>query len=208
MADDRVWVAISDTGIGIDESQRDNVFQRFVQVDGSSSREFSGTGLGLSLVKGLVELHGGEIHLQSALGKGSKFFFDLPLRPVPESQARDLPAVARIGQAFADLEAFSEPEANDAGHAPDDPAARTILVVDDTTEMRLLLGQMLGDDYRVLYGRDGREGLDVARREHPDLILSDVMMPHVDGQEFCRRIKENPDTAHIPFVMLTAIRRA
>jgi signal transduction histidine kinase len=205
MADDRAWVAITDTGIGIDESQRERIFERFVQVDGSSSREFSGTGLGLSLVKGLVELHGGEIHLQSELGKGSKFFFDLPLRPAPESSAGHRGAEpSRIGKAFADLDTYAlAPVGDDAG-APADPFARTILVVDDTTEMRVLLGEMLREDYRVLFGRDGREGLEVARRAHPDLIISDVMMPHVDGQEFCRRIKGDETTAHIPFVMLTA----
>jgi signal transduction histidine kinase len=203
-ADDRVWVAISDTGIGIDESQRDRIFQRFVQVDGSSSREFSGTGLGLSLVKGLVELHGGQIHLHSELGKGSKFFFDLPLRPAPDAQAQHAAARDRIGKAFADLETYADGPDDDVSAAPSDPFARTILVVDDTTEMRLLLGQLLREDYRVVYARDGREGLDVARREHPDLIISDVMMPHVDGQEFCRHIKSSEETAHIPFVMLTA----
>jgi signal transduction histidine kinase len=206
MADDRAWVSITDTGIGIDESQRERVFERFVQVDGSSSREFSGTGLGLSLVKGLVELHGGEIHLKSELGKGSRFWFDLPLRPLPEMPEGD-PSGERqkIGRAFADLETFTEkdqPERADARAA--DPFARTILVVDDTTEMRVLLAEILRDEYRVLFGRDGREGLEVAKREHPDLIISDVMMPHVDGQEFCRHIKEDPATAHIPFVMLTA----
>ena len=93
-AEDRVWVSITDTGIGIDESQCERIFERFVQVDGSSSREFSGTGLGLSLVKGLVELHGGQIYVKSELGKGSKFWFDLPLRPVsasPAPQASDAP---------------------------------------------------------------------------------------------------------------------
>jgi signal transduction histidine kinase len=205
MADDRAWVAITDTGIGIDESQRERVFERFVQVDGSSSREFSGTGLGLSLVKGLVELHGGGIHLQSQLGQGSKFFFDLPLRPAPDSSAPQPTAERnRIGKTFADLDTYAEAPRSEAAQAPPDPFARTILVVDDTTEMRVLLGEMLREDYRVLYGRDGREGLEVARREHPDLIISDVMMPHVDGQEFCRRIKEDAGTAHIPFVMLTA----
>ncbi len=84
---DRVRVSIEDTGIGIDKSQRDRIFERFVQVDGSSSREFSGTGLGLSLVKGLVELHGGEIRVDSELGKGSKFTFHLPLRPLEPAVA-------------------------------------------------------------------------------------------------------------------------
>ncbi|REK10237.1 MAG: response regulator [Planctomycetota bacterium] len=203
---DRVWISITDTGIGIDESQREKIFERFVQVDGSSSREFSGTGLGLSQVKGLVELHGGEIHLRSDLGKGSRFWFDLPLRPAPEAAAeRSSPQDQLPGRAFADLATYAEPDgaATDASATPD-PFARTILVVDDTPDMRALLGQVLREDYRVLYACDGQEGLEVAQREHPDLIISDVMMPHVDGQEFCRRIKDDAETRHIPFVMVTA----
>jgi len=200
----RALVAISDTGIGIPASQRHKVFERFVQVDGSNSREFSGTGLGLSLVKSLVELHGGQIHLDSELGRGSRFWFDLPLREIPlHADVADDEQVQPFAKSFADLDTFV---ATDVPSSPRlaDPSASTILVVDDTPEMRVLLGEMLSDDYRVLYARDGQEGLDVARREHPDLILSDVMMPHVDGQEFCRRIKDDSDTAHIPFVMLTA----
>jgi signal transduction histidine kinase len=203
---DRVWVLISDTGIGIDDAHRDKIFERFVQVDGSSSREFSGTGLGLSLVKNLVELHGGEIHLQSELGRGSSFFFDLPLREIPNaSTAEPQSGEQRIGRAFADLVQFVEPtETKSEIAATGNAFAHTILVVDDTTEIRVLLGEMLRDEYRVVFARDGGEGLEVARREHPDLIISDVMMPHIDGHEFCRRIKEDPATAHVPFVMLTA----
>jgi len=206
--DDRVWVSITDTGIGIDETQRDKVFERFVQVDGSSSREFSGTGLGLSLVKDLVELHGGEVHLKSELGRGSRFYFDLPLRPVPQGQLSvNHSGEQRLGRAFADLDQFSiEPEAaiENGLHDTGNPFTRTILVVDDTLEIRVLLGEMLRDDYRVVFARDGQEGLEVAGQVAPDLIISDVMMPHVDGQEFCRRIKEDSATAHIPFIMLTA----
>lgn len=206
--DDRVWVSITDTGIGIDETQRDKVFERFVQVDGSSSREFSGTGLGLSLVKNLVELHGGEVHLQSELGRGSRFYFDLPLRPVPQGQLSvNHSGEQRLGRAFADLDQFSvEPEAaiENGIHDTGNPFTRTILVVDDTLEIRVLLGEMLREEYRVVFARDGQEGLEVARQVVPDLIISDVMMPHVDGQEFCRRIKEDSATAHIPFIMLTA----
>jgi signal transduction histidine kinase len=205
-ADDRVWVSITDTGIGIDETQCDRIFERFVQVDGSASREFSGTGLGLSLVKGLVELHGGQIYLKSELGKGSKFWFDLPLLSVSESPAsRTSEAPHKIAKRFADLDTFAqEPAAHLTSEQAPSSAGRTILVVDDTTEMRVLLGEILRDEYRVLFAHDGQEGLELARREYPDLIISDVMMPRMDGQEFCRQIKEEPATAHIPFVMLTA----
>ncbi len=103
---------------------------------------------------------------------------------------------------FADLEICDE-QAGGENTAPDRPRA-TILVVDDTPEMRALMGEILGEEYHVLFARDGAEGLEVALEHHPDLIVSDVMMPKVDGQEFCRRIKADPQTAHVPFIMVTA----
>ena len=206
LADDRAWVSVTDSGIGIDESQVDRIFERFVQVDGSSSREFSGTGLGLSLVKGLVELHGGGIHVKSQPGKGSRFWFDLPLREVPDEQLGDSSTtIPRLARRFADLDTLAEDAtAAPAGFEALRTPTHTVLVVDDTAEMRKLLGELLHEEFHVLFARDGQEGLELAQREHPDLILSDVMMPRMDGQEFCRRVKQDPATAHIPFVMLTA----
>ncbi len=207
-APDRMWLSVTDTGIGIDESQQDRIFQRFVQVDGSSSREFSGTGLGLSLAQGLVQLHGGEIHISSALGKGSRFWFDVPYAEVPATEMRTettptvTPALARR---FAELEEYVHEERGSRGEEQTGAfSTHTVLVVDDSPDMCALLSELLQDEYRVFVARDGQEGLDVVRREHPDLILSDVMMPRLDGQEFCRHIKSDPQTAHIPFVMLTA----
>jgi signal transduction histidine kinase len=205
MADDRAWASVTDSGIGIDASQCDRIFERFVQVDGSSSREFSGTGLGLSLVKGLVELHGGGIHVKSEPGQGSRFWFDLPLAEVPATvSAAPIGTANRFAKRFAELDTFSEESAERLAEMSTQAPSRTILIADDTTEMRVLLGELLHDEYHVCFARDGQEGLEIAEQEHPDLILSDVMMPRVDGQEFCRRIKANPATSHIPFVMLTA----
>ena len=215
-ADDRVWISVSDSGIGIGEADYERIFERFVQVDGSSSREFSGTGLGLSLTKELVELHGGQIYVKSEMGKGTRFWFDLPLAPAPESaEQADSSALHARRMRFADLE--SEQPDNALDSAPDrDPDkeasssdspetnAATILVVDDTADVRTLLGDILSDHYRIIYARDGAEGMEATLRERPDLIISDVMMPHVDGQEFCRRVRENPETVATPFVLLTA----
>lgn len=212
----RITVAVSDTGIGIDPSQHDRIFERFVQVDGSTSREFAGTGLGLSLAKELVELHGGQLHLDSELGKGSRFWFDLPLMEIDSSEAaaplesNAPPHQQRRSHAtrFADLQSFEAlagPETSDDTAAASAPRREhTILVVDDSPEMRALLGDILSEDYNVLFGSDGQEGWEVAQRERPDVIISDVMMPRVDGREFCRRVKEDPQTAQIPFVMLSA----
>jgi signal transduction histidine kinase len=205
-APDRVWVSVTDTGIGIDESQRERIFQRFVQVDGSSSREFSGTGLGLSLAQGLVQLHGGDIHVASALGQGSRFWFDLPYREAPTGDEAPTRSFASTSAArrFAELEAYSDDRHEEPLEHSAPSICHTVLVVDDSPDMRALLFELLHEDYRVLLARDGEEGLEIARHEYPDLILSDVMMPRMDGQEFCRRIKTDEEFAHIPFVMLTA----
>jgi signal transduction histidine kinase len=260
LAEGRAWVVVSDTGIGIAEQDYARIFERFVQVDGSASREFSGTGLGLSLAKELVELHGGQISVKSQLGAGSQFWFDLPLAEIPPGATGET-SPARKSSRFADLQRFDQqpaatnqslrPAADDAltrvaddslglvdqssgtGVSPvehwrdagatgagiaDDQAKRpehseassspsdrpTILVVDDSPEVRGLLSDILGDEYHVLVAGDGAEGMQVALRELPDLIISDVMMPQVDGSQFCRQAKEHPATAHIPFVMLTA----
>jgi len=206
-ADDRVWVVVTDTGVGISEADYERVFERFVQVDGSSSREFSGTGLGLALAKELVELHGGQIYVKSQLGKGSRFWFDLPLAPVETRPNEPAPSrrAASLSR-FADLE--SQAVQDTAAPCDEPPAAETssatVLVVDDTADMRALIADILRDDYRVLTARDGAEGLEVALRVAPDLIISDVMMPRMDGHEFCRQIKENPSTLQIPFVLVTA----
>lgn len=211
----RVTVAVSDTGIGIDPSQHARIFERFVQVDGSSSREFAGTGLGLSLAKELVELHGGQMHLDSELGQGSRFWFELPLMEIEHSEAApsggpSLPAPRQRSHThrFADLQSYRASQGVGAGpptvEAAAAPREHTILVVDDSPEMRALLGDILSEDYNVLFGSDGQEGWDAAQHARPDVIISDVMMPHVDGREFCRRVKEDPQTAQIPFVMLSA----
>lgn len=226
-AGERVEVSVRDTGIGIRREDFERIFERFVQVDGSSSREFSGTGLGLSLAKEFIELHGGQIHVESEPGHGTRFWFELPALTVESSTARPpdgsdaVQPLAPDGLAgrptdgpvtlasrrtrFADLDACPLAEHVEAGddEAPDG-GATTILVVDDTADMRVLLGELLREDYRVLFARDGAEGMELAERQLPDLILSDVMMPRVDGQEFCRRVRANAATRQIPFVLLTA----
>jgi signal transduction histidine kinase len=213
LADDRLWLVVSDTGIGIDPAYHERIFERFVQVDGSSSREFSGTGLGLSLAKEFVELHGGQIYLKSAVGLGSRFWFDLPCKAAasettiePTVEPAEL-APRRLASHFADLVTY---EAEETVARPAPPSAAEgervykVLVVDDSPEVRALVSDILYQHYQVVLAGDGAEGMEKALAEQPDLIISDVMMPHVDGQQFCRQAKENPATAQIPFVMLTA----
>lgn len=202
---DKACVYVRDSGIGIAPEDHKRVFERFVQLDGSTSRRYSGTGLGLALVKEIVELHGGRISLESEVGKGTTFWFELPITEPPTEAQRQATSLVRSCR-FADL-VVCESEAPEPPSEPplvaqsDSPL---ILVVDDTPEMRRLVAAVLKDQYRVVTACDGEEGTQAALRESPDLILSDVMMPVVDGYEFCRRIKGNPVTMRIPFVLLTA----
>ncbi|HEX5445475.1 MAG TPA: ATP-binding protein [Pirellulales bacterium] len=200
----RIYVSVRDSGIGIAPEDHARVFERFVQIDGSTARRYSGTGLGLSLVKELVELHGGEIRLDSEAGKGAMFTFWVPVTEPPSEQVRQASSMARTTR-FADL-VVCEPGAPAADEAP--PAAPTgaptVLVVDDTPEMRRLLAGVLSDQYTVVTAEDGEQGCALAEEIMPDLIISDVMMPVTDGYEFCRRVKQNPVMARIPFVLLTA----
>ena len=199
----RVYLYVKDSGIGIAPDDHTRVFERFVQLDGSTARKYSGTGLGLSLVKELVELHGGKIQIDSEVGQGATFWFWLPITEPPTEAARQVSAMARSCR-FADLVSCEseEPAAAETVAAP--AGAPTILVADDTPEMRRLLTSVLHDHYHVVTAEDGEQGTLLARDIMPDLIISDVMMPVTDGYEFCRRIKDNPVTARIPFVLLTA----
>jgi signal transduction histidine kinase len=201
----RMRIAVEDTGIGIAPENFSRLFQRFSQIDGSTSRAFAGTGIGLALAKEIVELHGGDIHVESSPGQGSCFWFTLPARAVPDAHVDDVPAPAPIVRAerFADLQQCDVgPHAEASGELPAD--APTVLVVDDTPEVRRLVGEILGSHYHVRYAEDGERGWESVLVEKPDLIISDVMMPKVDGYELCRRVKSRRDTEAIPFVLLTA----
>jgi two-component system, sensor histidine kinase ChiS len=201
--DSHVCVYVKDSGIGIAPEDHARVFERFVQLDGSTARKYSGTGLGLSLVKELVELHGGKIQIDSEVGNGATFWFWLPITEPPSEAARQVSAMARSCR-FADLVTCEteEPAAAEPVAAPQ--GAPMILVADDTPEMRRLLVSVLKDEYTVVTAEDGEQGSQLAVQIMPDIIISDVMMPVTDGYEFCRRIKENPAMARIPFVLLTA----
>lgn len=181
-AGDELVVTVEDDGPGIPPDELESIFERFHQVDGSSRRVHGGAGLGLALVKEVTELHGGTVDVQSELGRGSRFVVR-----VPRAAGADAP----------------EP-ASPAPHDTDDTRRRTILVVEDNVELRAYLRRHLSDRYRVVEAENGRVGLDVARSQVPDLILCDVMMPEMDGEELCRAVRADPELAFLPVVMLTA----
>jgi CheY-like chemotaxis protein len=190
---DFVEVSVTDTGIGIAPEDQTTVFGEFEQVGASRHRKHEGTGLGLSLVKQLVELQGGRVWLNSQVGKGSTFGFTIPV----------------VGVAAVDLEpvgaAMAEPGLSGNGHAPLSNGD-TVLVVDDDSGTRALLRVNLESaGFQVELAGDGQQGLLKARALRPAVIVLDVILPKLDGWDFLAQIKADPVLAAIPVLVVSAV---
>jgi CheY-like chemotaxis protein/predicted DNA-binding transcriptional regulator AlpA len=206
-AADHATLAVTDTGPGIPPGQQDAVFDRFSQVDEGPAGDQTGIGVGLAFTKDLVELHGGTIELDSAEGEGTTVtvrlrrgrahFSDDQLATAPSASAppsTTAPSVAAPDTAGA---AASPP-------APSGSGTKTVLLVDDNADVRRYVRSVLAPEYAVVTAPDGRAGLKQAREALPDCILADVMMPELDGVAMTRHLRQDPATASIPVVMLTA----
>ncbi|MEL6536901.1 MAG: ATP-binding protein [Bacteroidota bacterium] len=195
---DQLRVQVGDTGIGISESELPHIFDRFYQVDPSDRRETQGSGIGLALTQELVKLMGGTLSVDSQPNEGSVFVVEVPLQQVAEEE---------LGEG-----ADKEPQPSEviSGWAPpveESPVTKgkpKVLVVEDHADMRGYLKDLLTPEYQLLEAVDGEEGLALTEQNVPDLIISDVMMPRMDGMEFVRRLRKNAITSHIPVLMLTA----
>ncbi len=196
---DFLQIRIEDTGEGIDEAQLSKVFDRFYQGVGNNKK---GYGIGLSHTRDLVEAHNGKIDVSSDLGIGTVFdvFLPLILSEDNEEFTQLKPVIGKREMPFIDKQVESEP-IEESGDAKNN---LTILVVEDNKDLRHFIVRELRSNYQVLEASNGIEGLQKARTAFPDLILSDVMMPEMDGIEFCREIKTDLKTSHIPVVLLTA----
>lgn len=196
---DKAVISVRDNGRGISEEDLPNIFMRFFQVDKVHP---NGSGIGLSLAKSFVELHGGTISAESILGKGAAFTVTLPVRHVAGDAVVVEPGITRetVSSELGRTEAPAPAPASD-----DDASPRpVVLVIDDNEDMRRMVGSLLSDDCAVVSAADGQEGLRLAAKYIPDLIICDVMMPVMDGFECCRRLKGEVSTSHIPVLMLTA----
>jgi diguanylate cyclase (GGDEF)-like protein len=200
-----VKLFVTDTGIGIPEIDLPFIFDRFQQVDGTMTRERDGTGIGLSLVKELVELHGGSITVSSEIGSGSKFVVTLPKNVSPPSVVGKRPEMEEtdLTLLYPTIESDAK-RATGAKGAAIKTNVPTILIVEDDTDMRGFIKEGLIQDYRVVEAVDGKDGLEKARSILPDLIISDVMMPKMDGYQLTREIKNSGELSHIPMILLTA----
>lgn len=194
---ERMRLSVSDTGIGIAASEVKHVFDRFYQVD---SVDPKGSGIGLWLVKSFVELHGGTVEVESDLDKGACFTVDLPVRHVETFAS----SAGASGASLDSDDIIKELDRSEDEGVVIEDTLPVMLVIDDNADIRTLVKQTLVCEYNVIQAADGKEGLRMAAKYVPDIVLCDVMMPVMDGMECCRRIKEEVSTSHIPVLMLTA----
>lgn len=206
---------VRDTGKGISQDEADKIFERFFQAKGAAS----GTGIGLALVKSFVELHHGEARVESEPGKGSDFIVVIPRKQKGDSQVihndadivdNSVKASASDSKNVVDESVLQYIDDGDRSRGKvqqlvsENTSRPTVLVIDDNTDIRQYERTLLQDEYIVLEAADGKEGLSVAIKEVPDLVICDVMMPVMDGLEFTKQLKTNTATSHIPVIMLTA----
>jgi signal transduction histidine kinase len=227
-----VWFEVEDTGIGIPKDKLDTIFERFHQVDDTLNRNREGTGLGLAMVKQLTSIHMGKVTVRSRLGEGTTFRIELPKRPDSKSlerrriigrrredqisYARTIDLISAAGEQKSGSQAETlladvlgsrfrdDQNTTDKIRHSAPPDAQKVLVVDDNQDLRTFIAGNLADDYRVEMAQDGVEGLELARRWAPDLIVSDIMMPRMDGYEFTRQIRQDPSLSQIPVILATA----
>jgi PAS domain S-box-containing protein len=197
-------VEVEDTGPGIPDSLRETIFQRFRQLEGGGDRRFGGTGLGLSIVKQFVDLHGGTVTVEyGAAGLGSVFRVELPAEaPEGSTVHRGLeePDEDMLRQSMAGFETVRS--AVELPPAPE--GAPSVLLVEDNPDMNYFLSRTLAATCRVYRAYDGREGVDQALAVHPDLILCDVMMPRMGGDQLVREIRSHAEFDDVPIILLTA----
>ena len=195
--EDHFQIVVADNGIGIKEEDQQRIFEPFFQAEGNKP----GTGIGLNIVKNIVDLHHGTISVASAVGKGSTFTVVLPVsQQVIEED---------VGKLTEEKEPYTEADSRTSSGSlhlspSSDHQGETMLIVDDSEDMVGFLSENFKEKYEVMTASDGIEALDILSKHEVNIIISDWMMPRMDGVELCRRVRQNQLTSHIPFVMLTA----
>ena len=204
-------ISVSDTGIGIPNEQLEKIFDRFYQVDNRISKQFEGTGVGLSLTRELVELHKGKIIVESKEGKGSTFTVLLPADKEhfnPDELSFDMAGETENIKVESHLSPVLLQSITNNKNNGDETLMKdnkpSLLVIEDNSELRYYIKGILSDEYNIIEAENGEDGLIKATERVPDLIISDIMMPGLDGIQLCRQLKSEPETSHIPLIYLTA----
>ncbi len=195
---DILEIKIADTGIGISDVDKEHIFERFYQAGHKGVEETTGNGIGLSLVRDFVTLHEGEVKVFDNIGMGSVFVIQFPVKHV-ETQVQ-LPEETGMPAGDEEDKEMKE-EAREEMERKNFPL---LLIVDDNEDFRIFMRYSLELQYRVKLAVNGKEAWEMMQEELPDLVISDVMMPQMDGNELCRLIKQDKRTAHIPVILLTA----
>ncbi|GAB3902688.1 two-component regulator propeller domain-containing protein [Larkinella knui] len=194
-------LTIQDTGIGMNSAHLEHIFERFYQIDQNIGRTvYEGTGIGLALVNELVKVLKGTIRVTSTEGIGTAFTVTLPLRIMTRPEPVLTPAGA---SAVVDPGWFETPARVD-DHPRNEVTENCLLIIDDNADIRAYVRSIFETDYAIIEAVDGQEGLEKATAMLPDLVICDLMMPRLDGYGFCRTLKTQAATSHIPVVMLTA----
>lgn len=200
MKNNLLELSVSDTGTGIPAEKLPHVFDRFYQADDTDERRYEGSGVGLSLLKELVDLLHGQVRVESVPGAGTTFFCYLPFDQKIFS-----------GKAISGIENMQKPVIDSPTEEPlvvtpfpNDELKDHVLIIEDHQDVRKYIRGKLEDTYSVSEASNGKEGLEIARNMIPDLVISDVMMPEMDGFELCRKLKTGNLTSHIPIILLTA----
>lgn len=199
-----IEIKVRDTGIGIPEDKQEKVFERFFRNDVPNSLVNQGSGIGLSITKEFVKIHGGTIQLESTPGQGSCFTVSIPVKEIkkagevstesPESRKEEyLMAVDKTEVVVKKNSSYAKNEKREV-----------ILLVEDNEDFRFYLKDNLGIHFKIIEAKNGKEGWQKALSAMPDLIVSDLMMPEINGIDFCKKVKNDPRTSHMPFVLLTA----
>jgi CheY-like chemotaxis protein/anti-sigma regulatory factor (Ser/Thr protein kinase) len=188
---------ISDTGIGIEPEYRDKIFERFFRIEHADRNSQPGTGVGLHLVSEFVKLHGGEILLESVVGKGSVFTVLIPAHNSTLKELKNQEIIQDELNSQQDEEKGVKKSVQHA-HLP------ILLTIDDNEDFCEFMTNLFAEEYHVITAYDGEEGYRIVLDQVPDIIICDIMMPKMNGYEFCRKIKEDIRVSHVPVILLTA----
>ncbi|HYO72136.1 MAG TPA: ATP-binding protein [Archangium sp.] len=205
----RARLVVEDTGPGVPEALREAIFERFRQLEASPTRRFGGTGLGLAIARDFVRLHEGTLRAEEAPGGGARFVVELPFRAPEGTAVRPVPAVG--DEALAAEASVAAEELRTQAPPASEPAARalanapSVLVVEDTADLRDFVARTLGQEFRVEVAQDGEEGLRKVEALRPDVLVTDIMMPRMSGDVLLREVRARAGLNAMPVLLLSAL---